>query len=139
MVRAFVMAVVALMMAACAGPQDAPESGPFVGINGKPLKMADGNIDNSVQEALTANAEACATAGGQVRPVCMMQKPMCVISFRDAGKTCSDSSDCSGRCQTEEQVAPMKAATGKCTPTNDPCGCFQAVEKGVAQYALCAD
>jgi len=139
MMRAILMALAALVMAACSGPQPAGISGPFVGINGKPLKTADGMIDNSVQAALTANPDACAKAGGQVQPVCMMQKPMCVISFRDAGKTCSDSSECLGRCQTAESVQAMKPATGKCAATNDPCGCFQTVEKGVAQYALCAD
>jgi hypothetical protein len=138
MIRAIVMAVAALVIAACSGPQPAVESGPFVGFEGRPLKVG-GVTDNTVQEKLTANPDACAKAGGNIQPVCMMQKPMCVIRFRDAGKACSDSSECSGRCQTEEQVQPMKAATGKCAATNEPCGCFQLVEKGVAGYPLCAD
>lgn len=138
MIRTLLLAFVVLAVAACSGPQPAAEGGPFVGYEGRPLKVG-GVTDNAVQELLTANPDACAKAGGEIRPVCMLQKPMCVIAFKDAGKTCSDSSECSGRCQTEEQVQPQKATTGKCTASNDPCGCFQIVEKGVAGYPLCAD
>ncbi|HOY79266.1 MAG TPA: hypothetical protein PLN33_15730 [Hyphomonadaceae bacterium] len=139
MIRTLLLAVVALVAAACSGPQPADDSAPFVGFRGKPLKLASGAVDNAVQEALNANPDACTKAGGNVQPVCMMQRPMCVISFRDAGKTCSDSSECGGRCEVDGQAEPQKAATGKCTATNDPCGCFQIVEKGVAGYPLCAD
>lgn len=138
MIRTLLLAFVALAAAACAGPQPAAESGPFVGFEGRPLKVG-GVTDNAVQELLNANPAACAKAGGQVQPVCMLQKPMCVIAFKDAGKTCSDSSDCSGRCLIEGQAQPQSKATGKCTASNDPCGCFQIVEKGVAGYPLCAD
>lgn len=138
MIRTLLLAFVALAAAACSGPQPAAESGPFVGFEGKPLKVG-GVTDNAVQEALTADPAACAKAGGAIQPVCMMQKPMCVIAFKDAGKTCSDSSECQGRCEIEGRAEPMKAATGKCRSSNDPCGCFQLVEKGVAGYPLCAD
>lgn len=139
MIRKLMMVVVALTMTACAAPQPEAPAGPFIGIEGRPLKNADGNIDNSVQEALTANPAACAKAGGEIRPVCMRGVPMCVVNFTDAGKTCSDSSECSGRCEIDGQAAPMQPARGKCRSTNDPCGCFQLVEKGVAGYPLCAD
>jgi hypothetical protein len=36
-------------------------------------------------------------------------------------------------------VQQGKPATGKCTANNQPCGCFQTVENGVAQPALCVD
>jgi hypothetical protein len=142
MIRNVLLALAALAAAACAAP-DAPDqpptSGVFLGIDGKPLVTAEGNIDNSVQEALTADPAACAKAGGEVRPVCMMQKPMCVVTFADAGKTCTDSTECSGRCLAQGSVQMMQPAKGLCAPTNDPCGCFQTVEKGIAQPTLCAD
>ncbi len=145
MIRAL-FAVVVLLAAACA---PTPESGlasnfdegqPFVGINGKPLVSAEGILDNSVQEALTDDPAACTKAGGSIRPVCMMGVPMCVVMFKDAGEPCSDGSECnSGRCRAQMGAEPGKAAKGICAPNNDPCGCFQSVENGVAGYPLCAD
>ncbi len=139
MVRAFVLAVAGLVLAACAGPAPTEPQGPFVGIDGRPMIMADGTIDNSVVEALTANPAACAKAGGEVRPVCMRGLPMCVVNFSDAGKACKSGSDCMGRCLGDSSTPMNQPATGKCSATNDPCGCFQLVENGVAQPTLCAD
>lgn len=137
-------AAFALLAASCAAP---PASEPtaageaFVGIDGKPLLKADGTIDHEVVQALTANPEACAKAGGEVRKVCLMGTPMCVVTFKDAGKVCSDGSECgSGSCRLAEMGAPAEQpGKGICAPTNDPCGCFQMVEDGIVQHALCAD
>ena len=83
-------------------------------------------------------AEQCSTIKGEWRPVCMMGKPACVVTFADAGKSCSDSSECSGRCQTSG-AQPGTEVRGQCTKTSDPCGCFQLVTNGKADYMLCAD
>lgn len=142
MIRNLLLALAALAAAACMAPAPAEQpvsEAPFVGIDGRPLITPEGNIDNSVVEALTANPAACAKAGGEVRKVCMMGVPMCVVTFRDAGKACSDKADCSGRCLAQDNPQPMQAAKGICAATNDPCGCFQTVEKGLAGYPLCAD
>ena len=146
MLRSFLFVLVALA-AACTGP--APTDGaagpgptseaPFLGIDGKPLITPEGNLDNEVLTALTANPEACAKTGGEVRRVCLMGTPMCVVPFSDAGKTCSDSSECMGTCRGDGSATPGQPATGKCQANTDPCGCFQTVEKGVAQHMLCAD
>lgn len=141
MIRYLLLALAALIASACTAPAPAPEEqGAFVGIDGKPLVTPEGNIDNAVQEALTANPAACAKAGGEVRRVCLMGVPMCVVAFADAGKVCTDSSECSGRCLASKAGAAMtQPAKGQCSATNDPCGCFQTVEKGIAQPALCVD
>jgi hypothetical protein len=71
-----------------------------------------------------------------------MQKPMCVITFADAGKVCTDGAQCgSGRCYAETPTAAAggQGATGQCAPTNNPCGCNQRVEDGVALPTLCVD
>lgn len=138
-----VLFLVAMMMAACAAPvaPDAP-AGNFVGVDGKPLVMADGTIDGSVQDALTADPAACAAAGGALQPVCRMQKPMCLISFADAGKACTDGAQCgSGRCYVQGNPGPGAAAptSGQCTASNDPCGCYQRIEDGKAQPTICVD
>lgn len=145
MKRLLILAI-ALVTAACAAPApatDTPESATFIGIDGRPLVSADGIIDYSVQEALTANPAACAKAGGSMQPVCRMQKAMCVITFADAEKSCTDGAQCgSGRCLAKTPTASaagVSGATGQCAPTNDPCGCYQRIDKGVAQPTLCAD
>jgi hypothetical protein len=104
--------------------------------------LADGMIDNAVQQALTANPAACARAGGALQPVCRMQMPMCLITFTDAGKSCTDGAHCgSGRCYAATPTAASggSGATGQCAPTNNPCGCNQRVEDGVALPTLCVD
>jgi hypothetical protein len=84
---------------------------------------------------------ACTAKGGTVRPVCRMQKPACVIAYADAGKTCSDKSDCQGRClhQGEAPADPATAVTGQCQATSDPCGCFTTVVKGHVGPGMCVD
>ena len=145
MIRALFVAV-ALLAAACTAPAPTDETKAEipvarVGIDGRPLVSADGVVDSSVQQALNADPAACAKAGGEVRPVCRMQKPMCVVTFADANKACSDSSECgSGRCLSVNTTATSgQAAKGQCSPTNDPCGCYQRIEDGVALPTLCAD
>lgn len=144
MLRTFIAAMFAVVAAACAVPpatDQADSAKPFIGIDGKPLVSPEGIVNASVQEALTADPAACAKAGGDLRPVCRMQKPMCLITFSDAGKTCSDGSDCgSGRCVASEKGAAKSGpATGVCRPTNDPCGCYTRIEDGVAQPTICVD
>lgn len=143
--RVILAAALALLATSCAAPApatDTPEPATFIGIDGRPLVSADGVIDNSVQEALTADPAACAKAGGVLQPVCRMQKPMCLITFSDAGKSCTDGAQCgSGRCYAATPVAASggSGATGQCAPTINPCGCNQRVEDGVALPTLCVD
>ena len=145
MIRKLFMALAALAAASCAAPAPAtetPSTATFIGIDGRPLVLADGMIDNAVQQALTANPAACARAGGALQPVCRMQMPMCLITFTDAGKSCTDGAHCgSGRCYAAPPTAASGGSgpTGQCAPTNNPCGCNQRVEDGVALPTLCVD
>ncbi|MBR7619162.1 hypothetical protein JKL49_07140 [Phenylobacterium sp. 20VBR1] len=83
----------------------------------------------------------CTAKGGTVRPVCRMQNLACVISHTDAGKTCSDKSDCQGRClyTGEAPADPATVVTGQCQATSDPCGCFTTVVKGHVGPGMCVD
>ena len=145
MIRKLFMALAALAAASCAAPAPAtetPSTATFIGSDGRPLVLADGMIDNAVQQALTANPAACARAGGALQPVCRMQMPMCLITFTDAGKSCTDGAHCgSGRCYAAPPTAASggSGTTGQCAPTNNPCGCNQRVEDGVALPTLCVD
>lgn len=120
-----ILTSLALALAACTQPAAPTAVAP---VDSAPVKP---------QQFLTE--AACSTAGGDWRPVCMMGKPACVVTFKDAGKSCSDSSECSGRCVTKGGAQPGAEMRGVCTTNSDPCGCFQLVTKGKADYALCAD
>src|SRR5678815_476164 len=44
------------------------------------------------------NVAACKARGGRTEPVCLAGVPACVIHHRDAGRSCTDSSQCRGKC-----------------------------------------
>lgn len=95
------------------------------------------------EQAIAASDEAsCKTQGGNWQPVCRMQKPACVTTFSDAGKACTDGSECAGDCMANPE-APFPTAgttaTGVCATNNDPCGCKQKIEGGKATAAICVD
>lgn len=120
-----ILAAAALMLAACAQPA---------------ATTSDPSAPAKVDWQAAQNPEQCGAIGGEWRPICMLGKPACVVAYKDAGKACSDSSECSGQCVTASTGAPPEQpATGVCTPNSDPCGCFQLVENGKAGYPLCAD
>lgn len=125
MIRA-ILAAAALLLAACAQPAVTPptdQAGPA-----------------KINWQAAQGPEQCATLGGDWRPICMRGTPACVVAYKDAGKSCSDSSECSGRCQVKGNSAPPGTEVrGQCTANSDPCGCFQLVENGKAGYPLCAD
>ena len=94
-----------------------------------------------VVASASPDVAACTARGGTVRPVCRMQRPACVIAYSDAGKTCSDKSDCQGRGlhEGEPPTDPTSAVTGRCQATSDPCGYFTTVVKGRMGPGLCVD
>ena len=100
----------------------------------KPAKPAGGS---TVSEEI-----ACNTKGGVWKRVGLGQFYACVIAMPDAGKSCTDSSQCEGRCLTGAGGMPdegNKQVTGSCQATNQPFGCFSEVENGVAGPGLCID
>jgi len=98
-------------------------------------------------EALSEiDIEACEASGGEIRGVCMFGIPDCVIPYSDAGDSCSDSSECEGRCVFDQSTinydeSPVvgQESKGICTADSDTCGCWWEIEDGVVQQGLCAD
>lgn len=123
----WIAGLLSLLAVACAPlTQEAPRSGPA---------MAEKPVP-------AATEEACAAQGGDWAPVCRLQKPQCVLTFSDAGKACTDSAQCQGRCETDfskGQIPAGEPAAGRCSMNSNPCGCSQRVEGGVATPALCVD
>lgn len=99
------------------------------------------SLNKMKQDALDKiDVLACLNHGGVIKGVCMSGLPTCVQQYLDAGKKCSDSSECAGECRIEHDFVKEKSpAVGYCSADDDPCGCFQVIKSGVAQAALCVD
>ncbi len=84
---------------------------------------------------------SCVAVGGDWRREGMLGNYMCVQSFADAGKRCTDGDQCLGDCRVTEGEfpAPDTAAVGQCQANTSPFGCFSRVEDGKAQVGLCVD
>lgn len=85
--------------------------------------------------------KACRAQGGEVMKTGRAQCYRCVMSYADAGKACKDSADCQGACETSGEFINSGLANqiGQCASNNNPFGCRQTIEKGVAQSAICVD
>lgn len=122
------MALAVLIAAACA-PASPLQPLPAPPVTAQPI-------------ANPSDAASCKTAGGSWRPICRMQTPACVFTYADAGKACTDSTQCQGRCYAKETTgagSAGKPAEGQCSANSDPCGCHTLVQNGVATATLCAD
>ena len=86
----------------------------------------------------TTPADACSARGGTIKPVGRAQTMRCVLNYSDAGKVCTDGSQCQGDCLAEpSEDTPV--TQGRCAPTSDHFGCRTEIKNGVAQPTLCID
>ena len=86
----------------------------------------------------------CSAKGGRIEGVGMFGTPACVIPYADAGKVCSNDSDCLGECLYDLDGAnPVPKVgdplEGTCEATNNTFGCFTEVDDGKAKTAVCVD
>lgn len=64
----------------------------------------------------------------------------CVVPFADAGKACSDKSQCHGDCLAVALVPAGTAAQGVCQrDISENYGCRQTVQDGVGGSQICID
>jgi putative hemolysin len=110
-----------------------------------PVEAVPAATDAPVETALPAaepaapDAATCSARGGEMRPVCRRQLPMCILPYADAGKSCRDDADCEGRCIYRGDAPPGAAnLTGKCQADNQPCGCTNFLSDGKSNI-ICVD
>ena len=89
----------------------------------------------------SADASACAARGGTMQQVGRMQSWQCVVKYADAGKRCTDASQCQGQCEIpgNSGIAPGTATAGVCQADSNRFGCRTTVKDGKAEATLCID
>lgn len=91
-----------------------------------------------------AEFEDCTSKGGEMGRQGMAGGYMCVISYADAGKSCTDGSECeSGICLVDSDKSHFNLqsqnVTGVCKADNIPFGCYTTIENGKIGHGLCVD
>ncbi len=94
-------------------------------------------------ESDPCRTKLCESLGGLVRPGGILQAEHCVQTLSDAGKVCSDATDCLGRCilldDTSPDLQPGTAETGVCEVDDSPFGCTALVNDGRYEGTICID
>ena len=86
------------------------------------------------------DVEECERNGGYIQGLCMFGMPACVIPFSDAGKPCSDSTECEGLCWNDDWgLAQGVEAIGKCTANAQECKCGVKIRGGMVDGGICED
>lgn len=90
---------------------------------------------------MTVTSSTCAARGGQMRQVGRAQTWQCVVKYADAGKRCTDASQCEGQCEIagNSDIAAGVAAVGVCQADSNRFGCRTTVKDGKAEATLCID
>jgi len=83
----------------------------------------------------------CLATGGTWEKVGWAQTSRCVRPTKDAGKPCSDSSECEVACMAKKKsVEVANDLKGHCAATDNPfANCGLRIEGGHATPILCAD
>lgn len=107
-----------------------------------PVRVPEASLD----------AGACRAQGGEIRRIGRLQSPTCVIRYADAGKPCTDGTQCQGDCRADANLQPPAigaptpgrtpaapdATRGRCAADSDPFGCYTRIENGRG-VTLCVD
>lgn len=89
--------------------------------------------------------QQCLTANGHVAIMGLSGNEGCVHRMPDAGKSCTDGSQCKAGCYLDQSRPGFKyprtkaKVTGVCAATDFGFGCRTAVKNGRAMPGLCAD
>jgi hypothetical protein len=109
-------------------------------VDGKQKRVVAASQQDAVEND-TGPEQACRKRGGDWIPQGMLGTYNCVLKAPDAGKYCSDGSQCqSERCIYSEGLRlPGKQWMGTCAVNNSHFGCYQLVQNGNVTPALCVD
>ena len=88
----------------------------------------------------------CKAEGGRIQGTLLPSVRVCVRPYADAGKACTDGSECAGSCLITENDSDWDSglgagqdASGHCQAEEPFFGCYVVVEQGKTEQAICAD
>lgn len=142
MLRIFLALCLATALSACYGGQDKPDR--ILYPDGKVVPIDEQSYQAVPVKGPVATAEeraACTAVGGDIVRDGLAGYDRCRQYFSDAGKSCTDSTDCLGRCDVppNTSVDLDQPVTGQCTANDSPFGCYQSVTDGSAAPPICVD
>lgn len=113
----------------------------FVSACQTPAVTGEKNSSNYLSESSENLAKSCLAKGGTYTKQGRLQAYRCVMQFSDAGKSCSDSSECQGSCLSSDTdiAAGTPNSVGTCAATDSPFGCRQIIEGGISKGTVCVD
>jgi len=87
--------------------------------------------------------QICVNSGGTLQARGKSGRVTCVHPYADAGRSCTSSADCQGRCLADrgpDGLPTLGAQTpGHCQADDRLYGCYAQVEGGKARAAICVD
>ena len=114
-------------------------AGVLAGCRSQPVSPDQAGI--AAGSAALSSQLQCEQLGGRWTAIGRAQNWTCLVDYPDAGKACTDTAQCQGRCLVQgEFLAAGKPAAGVCQrDASQRFGCRQPVENGVAGPVLCVD
>jgi hypothetical protein len=101
------------------------------------------NPKSSYHKDMSAEEKAsCIRKGGKIARFGLLQTEGCLLAMRDAGKVCTDGSQCqAGACEANgaRPARPRETVRGVCPADNNGFGCRSWIIKSRATPAMCAD
>ena len=106
----------------------------------KPKEPVKPTVSLGEQARSIKTEPACIAKGGEWRRMGRIQELSCVLPTSDAGKACTDASQCEVACFVSEPgTEPGAATVGQCNSSTDIFGCHMHVKDGKADGMLCID
>jgi hypothetical protein len=85
-----------------------------------------------------ADRAACTSAAGRVERRGRMGAELCIHAYADAGKQCTDSAQCQGKCVSGGNPGTPPVA-GQCQADDRLFGCYSEIKGGKSVGAICID
>ena len=89
------------------------------------------------RELAAADRAACLQNGGRVERRGRLQAETCIHPFADAGKACTDSAQCAGKCVSSGNSTD--AVAGQCQADDHLFGCYSEIRGGKSVNTICVD
>lgn len=131
--------ILSLALAACAQQETASSPAPSAGESEAPIASPSAQPTSPFQQPMSAEKRtACTASGGTIERRGRIGAEVCVHTYADAGKACTDSSQCEGKCVGAMGPETQQTA-GSCQKDDHLFGCYAEILGGKPANAICVD